>query len=95
MVDEIKSALTRMKFASNHSYLFHSPGIAAVCGFLQAAMNFWIEGMNIIVLLTVFEPLNLIAQFVVLQIMANFDNYICDSLGNENGRKLLRDGIIE
>lgn len=61
MIDEIKAALARMKFACNHQYLFHSPGIAALSGLCQALLNLWIESMNILVLLTSFEPLGLIA----------------------------------
>lgn len=91
MLGELRAGLCRMKYALNHPYLFNNPGIAAFIGFIQAFMNFMVETLNLFVILTSFDPIDILANFVVLQIISQFDNFMYASLNQEPLKKLLEE----
>ena len=66
MLGELRSGLDRMKFSVNHPYMFQNPSIAGIIGATQAFMNFMVEILNVFVILTSFDPIDILANFVVL-----------------------------
>ena len=56
-------------------------------------MNFMVEILNVFVICTSFDPITILANFVILQVISQFDNYMYESLGGEPFKKLLSDDI--
>lgn len=81
LVDNVVQALDRMKFANNHSYLFSSMVSAVLLSFLQFVMVVWVEFSNLLVILTCFEPINIMENFVALSIVSEFDQMFFASMG--------------
>lgn len=52
-----------------------------------------VEILNVFVILTSFDPIDILANFVVLQIISQFDNFMYDSLGHEPFKRLLDDSM--
>ena len=81
-----------MKFALNHSYRFkpnHGYAVAFMAGFLQATMIMSVEVVNIISILSYGDTLNVVICFLALAIVAQFDNFFYDSLGENKDKDLL------
>jgi hypothetical protein len=79
---EIMSGLRNMKFAINHSYRFTSWKSAFMSGFMQATSAFVIEASNMLVILTSSDELGVVMNFMALTVIAEFDDYIYASQGN-------------
>ena len=89
LIDEVYAGLDMMKYCLNHEYRFASLGTAWFVGFLQASIVLAVEFVNIIIILTSFKPTNIVFNFIALAIIAEFDNYVYESLRNESMKKLL------
>lgn len=75
------ASLNRMKFAVNHEYMFQTPGLAFLSALLQFIVNFLIDFMTVLVMLTHHTGIGLVANFVVLQVITCFDYFSYNSLG--------------
>ena len=89
LIDEVYAGLDMMKYCLNHEYRFASMSTAFIVGLLQASIVFSVEFVNIIIILTSFKPTNIVFNFIALAIIAEFDNFVYESLRNESMKKLL------
>ena len=78
-----------MKYALNHPYKFLSYTNAFLAGFMQFTATVLIEVVNIIVLCGVNDPVNIIFNFTAIAIVAEFDNFVFESLKNESFKEML------
>jgi hypothetical protein len=97
--DELKAGLGKMKFAINHSYKF-KPGIgyqvAFMSGLMQASMIMVVEIVNVLVILSYADTLNVVICFCALAIIAEFDNFFYEAIGANKDKELLEfDGFDE
>jgi hypothetical protein len=70
-----------MKFVLNHYYRFENYGIAFLAGLLQATSIFAIETVNFIMILTTPTYLDVVMNFMALQIISEFDDKFYSALG--------------
>ena len=63
--------------------------------FTQFTMVFFVELMNIMVILTYFEPLNIVSNFVALTIVSEFDKMMYASSGQQALKKLLYEEVCD
>jgi hypothetical protein len=78
-----------MKLAINHHFRFENPKIAFLAGFLQASAIFFIELVNLLVLLSSTTNLDVVMNFVQLAIIADFDNRFYTAIGNDPLKKVI------
>ena len=88
LVDEVNQGLTMMKYAVNHSYRFHRHQLAFISGFLQTVACLGVELANIGVVQGANDTISIVFNFIALAIIAEFDNYVYDSLKNESFKQL-------
>jgi len=76
MQREFEQALLMMKYAANHPWKFRNVPLAFFSGFLQIVISCIVETSNIYIMLangsTQFD---IIANFIIMLIVADFDNY--------------------
>ena len=89
LIDEVDSGLSFMKYSLNHPYKFQYVGLAWSVGFMQFASALGVEISNIGVLCCAFDPINLVFNFIALAIVAEFDNFVFESLKNESMKELV------
>ena len=77
-----------MKYAVNHTYFFCYPFQAILMPYLQFCLIVIIEIANMLVILASQTPLSILADFIVLAIVAEFDSMIYTSTGNQYLKKL-------
>ena len=58
-------------------------------GFLQSFVIFWVEFVNLTALLTLTDSLEIVQNFIAMEIIAQFDNFTFNSLVNPNLKQLL------
>lgn len=58
-------------------------------------MVFFVELMNMMVILTYFEPLNIVSNFVALSIVSEFDKMMYESSGPQTLKKLLYEEVCD
>lgn len=78
-----------MKYVTNHSYKFESPGTAFSSAFIQFIVTSLIEIVNVGVLLCTDDTLSLIGNFVSLVIIGEFDEYVFASMKDESFKLLV------
>jgi hypothetical protein len=78
-----------MKYSVNHPYKFNNFLIPWSVGFMQFASAIGVETSNIGVLCCALDPINLVFNFIALAIVAEFDNYVFQSLKNESIKVLV------
>lgn len=61
--------LDQMKFALNHPYLFKKKKVAVFLGWTNFFVNYFVEQLNVFVILTSFHGLGLIGNFIALQVI--------------------------
>ena len=65
-----------MKYSVNHPWKFRNPELAFVTGFLQMSISFFIELTNIYIVLANGETqFDIIADFIIMLVIADFDTY--------------------
>lgn len=95
LIDEVCSGLDNMKFCLNHPYLFQSYRQAWLAGFLQTLIVVLVEFVNIEIILTSLNPVDIVYNFIALAIIAEFDDFVYSSLRNESMKKLIEKEITE
>ena len=83
LLDETFTALLLMKFGANHSYLFSNVNLAFICSCFQFIMTLSVEIVNIALICTGVDAINIVLNFIALAIIAEFDNFIFNSLRSE------------
>ena len=84
-----------MKYTMNHSYMFSSPSVAFTMGLMNAVVSSLTEIVNIGIILTAEDPFNIVMNFVSITIVAQFDNFVYDSMRNEVCKKLIEFKLAE
>ena len=95
LLDEVTKGLLNMKFALNHHYLFHDYKKAALVGFLQCIIVLAVEIVNIEIILTALDPLDIVYKFVALAVIAEFDDFVFSALRNEPMKVLVKKNVTE
>lgn len=95
LIDEVCSGLENMKFCLNQSYLFQSYKQAWLVGFLQTFITVCVEVVNIEIILTSLDPVEIVYNFIALAIIAEFDDFVFSSLRNECMKKLCESEFTE
>ena len=93
LLDETYTSLQNMKFALNHDYMFYDFKVAYISSCFQAFIVISVELVNIALICQAFDPLTVVANFVCLTIIAEFDNFIFNSLRNESMKQLTESEI--
>lgn len=81
LIDNVEDALNRMKYSINHSYLFQNKLHAMTLPFLQFMLVFLVEICNTLVILTTFDALDIVQNFVAISIISELDKMIYESIG--------------
>jgi hypothetical protein len=68
---------------------------AFFCGFFQVITTLFTEMANVLLILTAVDPVNCVLNFIALAIIAEFDNFVYESLRNESMKKLLVEDVAE
>ena len=69
-----------MKFCMNHSERFTTKFLPYLIGLLQVIASIWIEGINIFILLSNESVMDVVMNFLALNVILEFDNYYAASL---------------
>ena len=69
-----------MKFSQNHWWKFYAPGLAWCCGLTQMSMVVSIEIVNLVILCSNKTVMEVIMNFLMLVIIAEFDDYYASTL---------------
>lgn len=91
LLDEVNRGIEMMKFAINHHYYFVNYRLAFLFGFLQATVTAMVEINNIFIIMFSISPVGIGENFIALAIIADFDNFIFQSMKNECMKKLIQD----
>ena len=95
LLGEVTRGMQNMKFVLNHPYLFQSWFSAWLVGFCQAMSVLCVELCNIEIILISADPVNLVYNFVVLGIIAEFDDLVYGSLRRESMKQLVDAAVTE
>lgn len=95
LIDEVSTGLDNMKFCLNHSYLFQSWKYAWLVGFLQCLIVIMVEIVNIQIILTSTNPVDIVYNFIALAIIAEFDDFVYAALRNESMKKLIEKEVTD
>jgi hypothetical protein len=91
LIDEVTNGLSYMKYALNHPYKFQSYSLAFQVGFMQFSSTLLTEITNLIVLCAVNDAVNIIFNFTAIAIVAEFDNFVFESMKNESFKELIEE----
>ena len=80
---EFQQGLKNMKYAVNHDWKFESYQIAWLCGWMQAFNVIIVELVNFAALLTNFEIIEIIRNFLALVVISQFDEYFFGAIKND------------
>ena len=69
-----------MKFTMNHYTRFTTRFLPYLIGFLQVIASLWIEFINIFILLSNESVMDVVMNFLALNVILEFDNYYAASL---------------
>ena len=69
-----------MKFSMNHSERFTTKSLPYIIGLLQVIASLWIEFINIFILLSNESVMDVVMNFLALNVILEFDNYYAASL---------------
>ena len=84
-----------MKFACNHTYKFKDYRIAFMSGFLQTTMVFTVELVNLASILNNTTTIDVVVSFLALAIIAEFDNFFFEALGENKDKDILTEAGYE
>lgn len=89
---EFEQGLNMMKYAVNHTWKFRNTNLAFFAGFLQLSISVIIEVSNIyIVLANGQSQFDIIANFIIMLVIADFDNYFYAVRNIDSVNRLLSD----
>lgn len=91
LIDEVTNSLSYMKYALNHPYKFQSYNVAFQVGLMQFTSTLLTEITNLIVLCACNDAVNIIFNFTAIAIVAEFDNFVFESMKNESFKELLEE----
>ena len=76
MQNEFLQGLNMMKYSVNHPWKFRSVSTAFFTGFMQLSISFIIEIANVYILLANgLSQFDIVSNFIIMLIIAEFDNY--------------------
>ena len=64
-----------MKYAVNHSWKFEDYKVAFMSGFFQAFMVILVESVNFMAILTTYQIIEIVMNFLALVVIAEFDDF--------------------
>ena len=92
MQPEFEQSLMIMKYSINHSWKFRSYTLAFMTGFLQMSISCVIELSNLYVMINESSTqFNIIANFIVMLVVADFDTYFYAARKSDVISSLLQD----
>lgn len=83
MREEQEQGLMKMKYPLNHSYLFEYPLRSALYGFTQFLIGMFVEVINFVLVLAADNAMDVVLNFVALQAIAQFDEFLSKQLASE------------
>lgn len=83
-----------MKYAVNHPYIFDNYELAYMVSWFQATSVIWVEISNVCVICVALYPIEIIFNFISVAVIAEFDNYVYESMRNECFKKILEEDEI-
>ncbi len=95
LIDEVTKGLQNFKFALNHSYLFDSYIKACLVSFMQSLSVILVEIVNIEIILTSIYPTDIVYNFIALAVIAEFNDFVYQSLRSESMKKLIEPEVTE
>lgn len=95
LCNKTKGSFQMMKYAMNHYWKFDSWFTAFLVGFFQMLVLMSVEFVNMAVLLSIHDIIEIIMNFLALVIITNFDEFFFATDHHEKLFKLLADGKIE
>lgn len=93
--DGIIGSLERMKYTLNHPYKFHLPAKAFFLSFEELFILITVEICNLMIILAQTTPIDIVINFIVVAIIAEFDEFVYASLRNEHCKLLVEKKIAE
>ena len=88
---ELKQGLGMMKYAVNHHWKFYNYKLAFLAGLLQASMVIFVESINFLALLTNFEVIGIVMDFLALVIIAEFDDFFYQAITSQDVTKVIEE----
>ena len=76
LLTELEQGLNKMKFANNHPWKFSNPGMAFTAGLMQASSTIVVTLMNFYTILALNEVIEIIMNFLALEVIAEIDNIV-------------------
>lgn len=95
LTDEVTGGLKMMKFAINHPYKFQNFTMAYTTGFMQFLSSLGVEVSNLAVILAANDTISIVFNFIAVAIIAEFDNYVFDSMKNEVFKHIIEEKFTE
>lgn len=95
IIDTASRYLRMGKFAINHDYLFHNPGEAFFLCILVFVVTQAIESCNILLCLMTTDTVNMISNFVAIQIVSVFEDFVYFSMSEEPMKLILNLQVYE
>lgn len=95
LVNEYIKGLGSMKYVLNHPYRFTHWQIAYMCAFMQALVVITVEITCMLIVLTSYDPLDTVFNFVGLTVITEFDNYCFESIQTEPLKLLTGEELAE
>ena len=89
--NEIEQGLKMMKFSLNHTYKFSSWTWAYFIGLSQFLMVVAVEVVNVVILCTNQNVMDIIMNFLALVIISDFDNFFVATLKSDPVYQMLVD----
>lgn len=80
LIPECIKGLTSMKYILNHSYRFTHWQIAFCVAFAQSLVVLSVEITCMLIVLTSYDPLSTVFNFVGLAVITDFDNFSYESM---------------
>ena len=84
-----------MKYAVNHRWKFVDYKIAFLSGFLQALTVVVVESVNFMAILTNFEIIEIVMDFLALIVIAEFDDFFFDTVSEYDITEVIDNKIYE
>jgi len=82
-----------MKYVLNHPYRFVHWQLAFTTAFMQSSIVLLVEVTCMLIVLTSYDPLTTVLNFVGLTVITEFDNYSFDSIQEEPLKDLTGDEL--
>lgn len=92
LANELQRGLNFMKFTTNHQYRFVNYKTAWFAGFMQASVSYIIEVANLLVILSSSTVLDVVMNFMALEIVSQFDNFFYAASVSRVIQEAVKDG---